>query len=557
MTIETPPEIDDLPPSPSRMNDGEAFSPKMDTWLAAQPQWNVQLTALGNYVYDTAVTVQGLASGAEQSASNAASQVQLAANQVQLAADEVSNAQAVADSVAAQANFGGQWGDLTGSVAPPLSVYHAGQYWQLLVPLADVTSVEPGSDVISWIPMVETTVDIGQIVYSFKNLEATGLFIKPGASYLQSEYPELYSLVGLGIAVPNVDVTDIVGTTPSLPYGLSWSIDGGYLFVGTTANNFVYARSGDALTQIFTSADGGARKGAISRGGTYFVTGNVSDGTLKFYKWDGSQYTSIAAPAQTPTDGVIELSFDESGTYLVVVSSGVNKVIVYKRSGDTFTVIEDTLWNTGTGQAVTASFGGENGQYLAVGRSSSGGLTVYENDADSFVVFESGLLSGKSIVQSQMSVTAEYIAAITNESVESSNGGAYILRLTSGSYTTIESPVSGNNSLEVVAISPAGDVVVTGGGATTDGLSLATISGNVVEYQTPPGSDATPRTYAVSASDFYLALGTVDDTFKLYRGDYPFDIETEFYVPDIAPLPAVQVGGWNPGVQPSAYVRAK
>jgi hypothetical protein len=44
---------------------------------------------------------------------------------------------------------------------------------------------------------------------------------------------------------------------------------------------------------------------------------------------------------------------------------------------------------------------------------------------------------------------------------------------------------------------------------------------------------------------------------NIYKSDFPFDIETEFYVPDVTELPGIPVGGWTPSVSPKAYVRAK
>ena len=42
------------------------------------------------------------------------------------------------------ANFKGEWSALSGALAPPATVRHAGKFWVLLSSLADVTAAEPG-----------------------------------------------------------------------------------------------------------------------------------------------------------------------------------------------------------------------------------------------------------------------------------------------------------------------------------------------------------------------------------------------------------------------------
>lgn len=63
--------------------------------------------------------------------------------------DARDQAEAARDIALASANFKGRWGDLTGAVSVPASVYHDGYYWILLDNLADVTAEAPGASV-SW-----------------------------------------------------------------------------------------------------------------------------------------------------------------------------------------------------------------------------------------------------------------------------------------------------------------------------------------------------------------------------------------------------------------------
>ena len=59
---------------------------------------------------------------------------------------EAAEAVAISSAATAQssANFKGDWSDQTGAAAIPYSVYHEGNYWQLVSNLADVTASEPG-----------------------------------------------------------------------------------------------------------------------------------------------------------------------------------------------------------------------------------------------------------------------------------------------------------------------------------------------------------------------------------------------------------------------------
>lgn len=73
------------------------------------------------------------------------------------------DAQAAAKTAMANANSKGPWSGLTGSLDFPATAYHVGKNWQLLQNLADVTSVEPGTDTSVWVAVGDytTTQDLG------------------------------------------------------------------------------------------------------------------------------------------------------------------------------------------------------------------------------------------------------------------------------------------------------------------------------------------------------------------------------------------------------------
>jgi hypothetical protein len=54
------------------------------------------------------------------------------------------------DATLAAVNFKGIWIDQAGSISPPASVYHQGQYWMLISPLANVSAHEPSHTSSNW-----------------------------------------------------------------------------------------------------------------------------------------------------------------------------------------------------------------------------------------------------------------------------------------------------------------------------------------------------------------------------------------------------------------------
>ena len=59
---------------------------------------------------------------------------------------------ALGASIVSSTNFKGEWAGLTGALAVPSTVYHAGSYWQLLDDVADITATEPTLVNTDWAP---------------------------------------------------------------------------------------------------------------------------------------------------------------------------------------------------------------------------------------------------------------------------------------------------------------------------------------------------------------------------------------------------------------------
>lgn len=97
------------------------------------------------YTYGT--SMPGVTLGIKALADNAYANAQ-AANERAVAAQD-----AMA-SVNTMTAFKGAWATLTGPLAMPATVLHNGAYWVLLQSLADVTSVQPGTNAAVWTPHI-------------------------------------------------------------------------------------------------------------------------------------------------------------------------------------------------------------------------------------------------------------------------------------------------------------------------------------------------------------------------------------------------------------------
>lgn len=117
-----PPDGTAVPPGASQAYP-ETFDEDADAAFAAQRPFQLEMQALKANVhtnaqssYDNALDAQACKTAAAASEANAN----------------------------ASANFKGTWTALAGPLAMPACVLHSGAYWNLLNPLADVTTSEPG-----------------------------------------------------------------------------------------------------------------------------------------------------------------------------------------------------------------------------------------------------------------------------------------------------------------------------------------------------------------------------------------------------------------------------
>lgn len=115
--------ITPLPAVPDANDGPDTFTEDADAFLGALPAWANQVNAAGAYIDGVGAAVDADATTASAAAATAT---------------------AVQNIVVSAANFKGNYSALTGALAVPASVYHNGNYWQLLENVANVTLEVPG-----------------------------------------------------------------------------------------------------------------------------------------------------------------------------------------------------------------------------------------------------------------------------------------------------------------------------------------------------------------------------------------------------------------------------
>lgn len=138
------PVIPELPDPPLRTDGRVDFARKGSVFIGALPGFRTAVNSAGAFVQQTASDLSGAQAAAESARDQAQGYANSAANSSTNASGAANNANIYAQLAASSANFKGEWGDLTGGLIVPSSVFHDGVYWQLLIDVADVTLSEPG-----------------------------------------------------------------------------------------------------------------------------------------------------------------------------------------------------------------------------------------------------------------------------------------------------------------------------------------------------------------------------------------------------------------------------
>ena len=139
------PPIQELPPAPQRGDTD--FSEKANAHVAALTPWTTDVNAAGAFI-EQCVTA---AAESRDDAAEGAALSERWATSIDAVSGELKGARGYAQDAAILAgmaissvNFVGNWSDIAGTLAVPASVYHNGQYWQLLNDISDVQASEPG-----------------------------------------------------------------------------------------------------------------------------------------------------------------------------------------------------------------------------------------------------------------------------------------------------------------------------------------------------------------------------------------------------------------------------
>lgn len=151
-------------PTPPTREDPSNFAQRADAFLAALPGFATEANAL-------AVEVE-----ADRSAVDAQTALVLPAASAALGA----------------ANYKGIWSGMSGSVALPASVYHAGRFWIALEAIANVATETPGVS-SKWAPLVD---DVGVLGFFASTTAPNGWLKANGAAVSRTAYAALFARIG-------------------------------------------------------------------------------------------------------------------------------------------------------------------------------------------------------------------------------------------------------------------------------------------------------------------------------------------------------------------------
>lgn len=581
MSIPNPPPVRALPPTPSRANaaDGDEFSALMDNHLATLPLWSGDLDDLAQWTFERATDISQAVNQAQGVLSDVQTvgdqKIQAASAQADRAQDEADRAESIASGVGATTNFGGVWTALVGAVTVPLSVYHQGSYWQLLTDLADVASVEPGTDSGVWLPLAQSSIDIGGITYSFADLTQTGLFVEPGMTYLQSAYPDLFGVVGIGEAPPSVFDYATLPATGS-PEAMDSNGDVIAVFQGDSPKARLLKRN--ALTGVledFQTLSGAdlLNNGAVAftPDGAYLaVVGNVASPAPRtdvlIYKKDGSGAYNLLAGAVPSGPGRTAqvVAWSRDGQYLSVGGQQAPDLFVWERSGDVFSPVSDAPTGMPGGDVYGLAW--VSNDIFVASINASPWLRAYKVSGGALAVHET-LSGGPPTVVRPLVVSPDGTLMVSGAAFnDQSDGGLYVwsYQPTTESFSFIAKRSGVSRLVVAIAFSADGKYLAAvhrqSPTSFPQKIAVKLVDGGAlthVLYAEPGTATATRGVAFLDNSTLAVSNGDAGGSVNVYTGDFPFDTSIEFYLPAVAPLTPGSVGDWVPTVQGRPYVRAK
>lgn len=171
-------------------------------------------------------------------------------------------------------------------------------------------------------------------------------------------------------------------TAGALAYGgCRFDPTGAYLARGGYNDPVIWKRTGDTFTQLTVPTSGFTNhivRFAISAGGTYFAFGAGSGG-IKVYKRSGDTFTIVSTISLSSNS--LSLAFSPDNTYLAYTNDAYTLKIA-KRSGDTFTEIV----SQSAPRPIECLEFSPDGKMLFMGHNTGGygGVIAYDRSGDTF-----------------------------------------------------------------------------------------------------------------------------------------------------------------------------
>lgn len=274
-------------PLPPTRKDPVNFAARADAFLAALPDFQIELNTLAS-------ELDSIGSNVAQAEINAA--------------QSASDAQDAATAAGSFANYKGLWSSLTGALNKPASVKHSGKYWNLLNDLLDVTTSEPG---------VSADWEESDIV-RVSGADFTGPITVPSGA-TGNQVPtadDVTSLTSGKADLAGATFTGKVTTTPGLAVGTA----------GPTGGLEIGLSSGTAATQTFhksgyainfgLDSDNVVRLGGWSQGSnTYRFTSDTSGNFVATGNLTAYSDRRLKTDLQTISDPLLKIRTLTGYTY--------------------------------------------------------------------------------------------------------------------------------------------------------------------------------------------------------------------------------------------------
>ena len=327
-------------------------------------------------------------------------------------------------------------------------------------------------------------------------------------------------------------------TSPgSFSYEPAWSPDGKYLAIAVYSSTAVviYKLNGDILTALPLSWDSSLNSALSidwSPNGKWLVIGLNQSPCIMLYKVVGETFTNMTIPTSGAASGKVKFSSDSA--YLAVARKTINTPIIYKISGDSFTIISSgSIFPTGAQSLSDVEFSSD-GVYVAVGADNSNSyvLAVSKRSGDTFTKLLDVAVAG-AVYCIAWSSDGNYLAVGTTASPY-----VTIFKRSGDTFTKLANPdVLPPSYVRSITWSPDGAYLAVGTD-TSPFILIYKCSGDTFTKLANPATLPTSAVWGVAYNpvNSYLALALGSAPFvRVYKGDilgdyaYKYLGLTDFY----------------------------